>query len=681
VRLLTVGSLPPEWGGPVRGGAATFHAALLTGLLERHGEVDVVGVLPPGPLDREIPAPVWVRPDDVGRASFYRGLLDRLRPDVVLMNHIAHTVGVTHARLESPPPAVGVIQSWHNVTFRSGDERRRAVALTREALGGLGAMVAVSRHTMEEGRRLGFEYPVVTGTIHNAVPPLYMGEDVDPDGEERAGVLFLGSLIPRKAPGALVEAAGMLPGLAASLVGRGELERELRAQVDALGLSGRVRIADPPAGDGHLRWVRRELLRSEVMCLPSSSEGLPLAFVESLACGTPIVGFAPAVHEIRETIGIDVGEPLDSSAPEEVATAIERVLAGEWDRPQLRRATLDAFGLPKVVDRYVELLSGVASGATACARNGVALRSGPGKSSAGGTAVCVLGMSRTGTSLTTRILGLAGVDLGPEEELLGADRRQLADAGEGVMAKARGSNPEGHWEHYRLMRLNERILRTMGGSWRDPPSLPSGWENAAELDDLREEARAVLTESFAGRALWGWKDPRSSLTLPFWQRLVGGEMRYVICLRGPAEVAASLGRRDGIEPEHAAELWLRYLAAALVNTSGRRRLVVPYESFFREPAAAADRLARFVGHEGAFAGPDGEAMLAETIDERLWRNRGFAGAARPEPASPSAASLFRVAELLAMLDPEDVRSDRAVQLNAAADLCATGALERLDGYR
>jgi glycosyltransferase involved in cell wall biosynthesis len=361
VRLITVGSLPPEWGGPVRGGAATFHAALLTELGQREAEVEVVGTLPPSPLDREIPVPAWVRPEGVGRARFYEEMLERLQPDAVLMNHIAHTVGVTHARLGSPVPAVGVIQSWHNVTFGSGGARRHALEVTQEALSGLAAMVAVSDHTAHEGRRLGFEYPAVAETIHNPVPPLYMAEDVDVWQHERVGALFLGSLISRKEPGVLVEAAARLPDLTVLLAGQGDLAEELRVQIGALGLADRVWLAEPPPRDGHLSWIRQALLRSRVMCLPSRSETFGLAYIEALACGTPVVGFGPAVREIRDAMGIEIGEPLDSNAPEEIAAALDKVLATDWDRGKLRDATLAAFGLDAATDRYVELLFRVAT--------------------------------------------------------------------------------------------------------------------------------------------------------------------------------------------------------------------------------------------------------------------------------------------------------------------------------
>ena len=361
MRLLTVGSLPPEWGGPIRGGAATFHAGLLTHLLEERPDVELIGTVPPMDLKRKIPVPVWIRPEAVSRARFYEDLLESLRPDAVLMNHIAHTIGVTHARLGSPVPALGVIQSWHNVTFRSGEERQRALDVTQEALGGLAAMVAVSNHTVDEGKGLGFEYPAVVETIHNPVPPLYMTADVEVDAHERSGVLFLGRLTERKNPAGLVEAATLLPDLAVLLVGQGNQEDELRALIDELGVGGRVRLAQPATQEDHLDWIRQALLRARVMCLPSRSEGLPLAFVEALACGTPIVGFGPAVREVSDAAGVEIGEPLDSGTPVEIAAALERVLAVDWDRQRLRQAALAAFGLDRAADRYLELLTRITS--------------------------------------------------------------------------------------------------------------------------------------------------------------------------------------------------------------------------------------------------------------------------------------------------------------------------------
>ncbi len=351
MRILSIGSLPPRSGGLTHGGVATFHASLLAGLAPLRGSVEVVGVVPPAPLEHDIGLPVFTRPSDRSTADFYEDLLGRLRPDAVLMNHFAHTIGVTHAQLRPAAPAVGIAHSWHQITQRSGDQRTRAAEVTDEALAGLHALVAGSRHCLREGDAMGLQYPPTAEVIHYPLQPFYTEPDIGVSARSRRGIAYLGSLISRKNPVGLAEAAAKLPGQEVCFAGHGELEQPLRRSIESLGLADRVRIA-------HLAdfEVRELLLRSQVMCLPSRSETFGLAYIEALACGTPVVGFGPTIREIRDEMGVDIGEPLDSGGPEEIATALENVIAADWDREALRRATIDAFGLAGVSQRYIELL-------------------------------------------------------------------------------------------------------------------------------------------------------------------------------------------------------------------------------------------------------------------------------------------------------------------------------------
>ena len=95
---------------------------------------------------------------------------------------------------------------------------------------------------------------------------------------------------------------------------------------------------------------------------------------------------------------------------------------------------------------------------------------------------------------------------------------------------ARSNNESGYFELKELVYLNNDILAYYGGSWDDVPELPPGWEKSDELAYIRDGARVLLERHFADSPLWGWKDPRTCITLPFWQRLVPG-LRYVICVR------------------------------------------------------------------------------------------------------------------------------------------------------
>jgi hypothetical protein len=190
--------------------------------------------------------------------------------------------------------------------------------------------------------------------------------------------------------------------------------------------------------------------------------------------------------------------------------------------------------------------------------------------------ICVVGMHRSGTSLATRLLNLLGVYLGPEEHL---------------MPPALG-NPEGYWEHQLLTDLDDEVLARLGGSWDAPPAVSPETFAGAGLADLRRRARVLVAQEFGDAPMWGWKDPRTCLGLPFWQRVVQ-PTGYVLCLRDPLDAARSLARSNGLDC--GLELWLRYTHDALAYTLGRPRLLVFYEDVLRDWPGELRRLAAFVG--------------------------------------------------------------------------------------
>jgi GT2 family glycosyltransferase len=223
--------------------------------------------------------------------------------------------------------------------------------------------------------------------------------------------------------------------------------------------------------------------------------------------------------------------------------------------------------------------------------------------SARGRIVCVLGMHRSGTSVVARLMNLLGIDLGAEEHLL----------------VPQPDNPKGFWEYRPILDLNEEILGRLGGNWHEPPPLPPGWETAAELADLRQRARDLVARTFAS-ADWGWKDPRTCLTLPFWRQILP-PVHYVICLRSPAEVAASLEKREGFPIEKSIRLWQVYTGAAIEQTAGRPRLVLFYEDVIRSHREEVSRLARFVGRPAALEQPGIPAAIEDFIDSEFHRHR------------------------------------------------------------
>ncbi len=133
-------------------------------------------------------------------------------------------------------------------------------------------------------------------------------------------VVTPGALIPRKGQSLAIEALAHLPDVHLALAGVGEDESNLRAQTASLGLTDRVQFLGQVSHD-----VLPQLLcAADVVVLPSASEGLANVWVESLACGTPII--IPDVGGAREIVRDRTAGRLVARDPVSIARAIEDIL-------------------------------------------------------------------------------------------------------------------------------------------------------------------------------------------------------------------------------------------------------------------------------------------------------------------------------------------------------------------
>ncbi len=87
-----------------------------------------------------------------------------------------------------------------------------------------------------------------------------------------------------------------------------------------------------------------------------------------------------------------------------------------------------------------------------------------------------------------------------------------------------------------------------------------------------------------------WKDPRTTLLLPFWRQVIGRPIACVFCVRHPLEVARSLERRDGLELPVGLALWERYQHRAVAGLTGLPVFVTSYADACRRPEAWREEL-------------------------------------------------------------------------------------------
>jgi glycosyltransferase involved in cell wall biosynthesis len=130
----------------------------------------------------------------------------------------------------------------------------------------------------------------------------------------------VGALIERKGQGIAITALKDIPGARLVLVGKGEDEARLRALAASEGVESRVFFAGSLDHDV----MPLVLSAADVMVLPTVSEGLANAWVEALACGTPVV--TNDVGGARELITSDTAGRLVERNPEAVAAGINAIL-------------------------------------------------------------------------------------------------------------------------------------------------------------------------------------------------------------------------------------------------------------------------------------------------------------------------------------------------------------------
>jgi teichuronic acid biosynthesis glycosyltransferase TuaC len=149
-------------------------------------------------------------------------------------------------------------------------------------------------------------------------------------------VVSVGALIPRKRQALTMEAVAALDGVTLALIGKGTDAASLEELSQRLGISDRVKMLGALPHAEIARW----LAAADVMCLPSKSEGLANAWVEALACGTPVV--TTDVGGARELMDRADAGHIVAPEIETIAAAIDDLITSPRD-PSAVRAVAERF--------------------------------------------------------------------------------------------------------------------------------------------------------------------------------------------------------------------------------------------------------------------------------------------------------------------------------------------------
>ncbi|MEN8130552.1 MAG: hypothetical protein ABFS45_10240 [Pseudomonadota bacterium] len=157
------------------------------------------------------------------------------------------------------------------------------------------------------------------------------------------------------------------------------------------------------------------------------------------------------------------------------------------------------------------------------------------------------------------------------------------------------NNERGFWESLHLLAIHEELLKNAGTVWSDFHAFPEQWYKATEADQYKKKIVELLKKDFSDTQTFVIKDPRVCRLVPFWRDVLmefGAEPSFILPLRNPLEVAASLKMRDGIPVGKGLLIWLRHVLDAERFSRCCKRSFVTYEGLLKDWKKTAEKIAK-----------------------------------------------------------------------------------------
>ena len=263
---------------------------------------------------------------DVSMISKLRKIMKQEKPDVVHTHLDVIKYAAAAAKLSGVRRCVHTV---HNVAHEEAEGRLQKIINTVYFKLGWSVPVALSP---EVQRTIVSFY----GMEPEKVPVIYNGVDLSrclpKTGyglSDPVQLLHIGRFNHQKNHRGLLEAFALIlaqvPNCRLHLLGDGELQQDVEAYADQLGLRENISF------HGSQSDVYPYLQKADVFLLPSKFEGMPMTIIEAMGTGLPVV--ATAVGGVPDMLRSGESGMLVSQEPREVADAVLKLLQQE----ELRR--------------------------------------------------------------------------------------------------------------------------------------------------------------------------------------------------------------------------------------------------------------------------------------------------------------------------------------------------------
>lgn len=278
---------------------------------------------------------------------------------IITFTHDSNVLGLPLAKLAGIPARVGT----HLGEIRGMAKWRDALHTFLVNSGVIQTLIASSARTRNNAIEVGVKPEKIT-TIYNAIMPFDVAH-IDREsarakiGLKKDEVFFLavGRLVYEKGHEFLIDAMSIVakenPHAVAGICGAGPLYAQLHKQIEELGLQNKVKLL------GQWDSIPEILAAADVFVLPSRWEGLPMALLEGMMAGLPVI--ATRVEGVDEVVQPDehgLLVPLES--PAELAQAILQLLRSPADRLRMgaaaRERVLSSYTTDRMCAAYLQVI-------------------------------------------------------------------------------------------------------------------------------------------------------------------------------------------------------------------------------------------------------------------------------------------------------------------------------------
>jgi hypothetical protein len=220
--------------------------------------------------------------------------------------------------------------------------------------------------------------------------------------------------------------------------------------------------------------------------------------------------------------------------------------------------------------------------------------------------ILIFGPGRSGTSLVARVVSSIGADLGNN------------------LIPGNNANPDGYFEDRVIVAHHKDLLAALGSadSFGATLPLPDDWLNHEAVPEIENKIAKYIAEKLRHHELAAIKDPRLSMILPLWQRIAARievKLKFIICVRHPAAMAASLAKAASIPRSVGEAMWIARIAYAFnyLNNDG---VIINFDDMVMDPERSVRRICEYIVAEKRCSDKIFDQLMSSSLIKANYRH-------------------------------------------------------------